>query len=158
MMRSFTIFREAAIILLLSAFMGFVYTYATGKGFFAPSASSKVRPPVTAPGIIDLAKARELHESGSALFIDSRHEFDYRLGHIKGSYNLPLTDLNDHTDYIERLPRDRPIVTYCDGAQCNSSIELAAILQSRGFSNVFIFFGGWNEWKTQHLPLEGSRQ
>jgi len=155
-MKFSSIVRESTIVLLLSLSIGFVYTYSTGKGYFGSTPPSKKRPSVAAAELIDIHKARQLHESGQALFIDARHEFDYRLGHIAGAYSLPLADFDQHIDTLNRFSRDRTIVTYCDGAQCNSSIELAAMLQSRGFSNVYIFFGGWDEWKSKDLPTQVS--
>jgi 3-mercaptopyruvate sulfurtransferase SseA len=46
------------------------------------------------------------------------------------------------------------LVAYCDGQECNSSINLALKLDSLGYSNVKIFFGGWREWTNSSQPTE----
>lgn len=107
--------------------------------------------------MIGVQEAQELFQSGTALFVDSRHEFDYKLGHIKGAVNIPLKDFGTRMDVLAKLPRDRTLVTYCDGAECNSSIELASRLHMAGFSGVKIFFEGWNVWKSLNLPTEAAQ-
>lgn len=151
--------REAAWILLTASVLGFSYTATFKKGLFRDTSKDSVtlldRTNANLP-IIDLATARGLFESGSALFVDGRYEFDYKLGHIKGAINIPLKDFEVLRASLASLPKDKTIVTYCDGAECNSSIELAAKLFTEGFTDVRIFFGGWNEWNAHQLPTEKS--
>lgn len=140
--------------------LGISYTATFKKGLFSDEAKQSStlhhRTNTNLP-MIDLAAARGLFESGSALFVDGRHEFDYKLGHIKGAINIPLKDFESRKAALSSLPKDKTIVTYCDGAECNSSIELAAKLFAEGFTDVRIFFGGWNEWNAHHLPTEQSK-
>lgn len=150
---------EAAIIVGLAVVLGFLFTSTTDRGLFARVASKDIGsgpPGEIPPAMIDLAEAQSLFESGTALFIDARHEYDYRLGHIKGAVNIPLKDFDQHRERLAELPKDKVLVTYCDGAECNSSIELAAKLHQAGFSGVRIFFGGWQEWTSAQLPSEQS--
>ena len=46
------------------------------------------------------------------------------------------------------------LITYCDGEDCNASIDLAADLKMMGFARVVFFFGGWQEWLTAGYPTE----
>lgn len=140
-----------------SMVLGFVYTGATGKGMFGDA--PYLRGPVAvlsdrAPAFIDYDEALALFESGEAVFLDSRHEYDYQRGHIKGAVNIPLKDLHEHQQLLDAIPRDRPVVTYCDGEECNSSIEMAMKLDSLGFSKIRIFFGGWRLWQAHQQPVE----
>lgn len=151
--------REAAWILLAATVLGFAYTATFKKGLFSDESKESTTLPHKANAnlpLIDLATARSLFESSSALFIDGRHEFDYKLGHIKGAVNLPLKDFEARKAFLASLPKDKTLVTYCDGAECNSSIEVAAKLFAEGFTDVRIFFGGWNEWNAHQLPTEQS--
>jgi 3-mercaptopyruvate sulfurtransferase SseA len=62
----------------------------------------------------------------------------------------------DSLPYLEKLDPGRHIITYCDGEDCNASIDLAADLKMMGFANVNFFFGGWQEWRDAGYPIESS--
>ena len=149
-------FREAGILLVVAATLGCIYTAATEKGFFAPSTPGKAAlgSGKTTPSMITREEAWNLYQAGSALFVDARHDFDYQAGHIKGAISVPLKEYNLKRNALDNIPLDRLIIAYCDGAECNSSIELAVKLRDEGFKNVRIFFGGWHEWVSANLPTE----
>ena len=144
--------REASLLLLVAALLGFGYTALTEKGIFADAAPSS--PSQTAPPRIHLNQAQMMFNSGEAIFIDARHAFDYRFGHIKGAINIPLAEYDGMKEVINAIPKEKEIVVYCDGAECNSSIQFAVKLSREGFNNVKIFFGGWEEWEGANLPTE----
>ena len=49
------------------------------------------------------------------------------------------------------------IVAYCNGTECDASLMLARLLvKEHGYKNVEIFFGGWQCWDKQRLPIEGK--
>lgn len=149
--------REAVVILFAAAVLGFAYTFVMKKGLFLPHAAQSAAPVAgasTPPVFISLEEAIALHKGGNALFVDARHAFDFHLGHITGAINVPLADFDLSKSPLARMPKDTLIVTYCDGADCNSSIELARKLSEAGFTNVKMFFGGWNEWQQHHLQTE----
>jgi rhodanese-related sulfurtransferase len=148
--------QEAIALLLVAAALGFIYTAATEKGLFARTPIRKATPPlgIQAPPMISRDEAWSFFQSGSALFVDARHDFDFKLGHIKGAINVPLKDYELRKSALGSTPPDRVIVAYCDGAECNSSIELSVKLMKDGYSNVKIFFGGWREWEAANLPVE----
>jgi rhodanese-related sulfurtransferase len=151
--------REAGALLLAATALGFVYSAAMQKGIFGPSlapAEGRSTSSLLAPVMIPLDSAKAYFAAGQALFVDARHEFDYRLGHIKGAVNVPLSEYDAKKYTLNAIPRGKPIVVYCDGAECNSSIEFSAKLFADGFADVKIFFGGWREWEAAHLPIEGS--
>ena len=47
---------------------------------------------------------------GSATLLDVRTEGEYRRGHLNGFRNIPLDDLREHLD---ELDRDKPIYVNC---------------------------------------------
>jgi rhodanese-related sulfurtransferase len=148
--------REAGILTLVAGALGLVYTSATEKGMFARTGQPKTadRGTIPAPSMISLDTARTSFESGAAVFVDARHDFDYNLGHIKGALSLPLKDYDQKKGILGGIAKDRLLIVYCDGAECNSSIELSVKLMKTGFSDVKIFFGGWREWVDARLPVE----
>jgi rhodanese-related sulfurtransferase len=148
--------REAGILILVACALGLVYTSATEKGMFARSVrmTKAQRADVPTPSMISLDEAKGMFEAGSAVFIDGRHEFDFNLSHIKGALSIPLKDYDVKKSALDRFPKDHLMIAYCDGAECNSSIELSVKLMKDGFKNVRIFYGGWREWRDAHLPIE----
>ena len=150
--------REAILILALAVVLGFVYTGFAGRGVFAPATPAA---PATASQdkgstFLTYEQAAEYFAAGTAVFIDARHAYDYNLGHIKGAVNLPLSEFDDRTAQWNAFAKNALLITYCDGEECNSSIELATKLLGAGFTNVKVFFGGWNQWKEHHREIEAS--
>lgn len=157
MTRFRTALREALAIAAIAAVLGFASTAIRDTGVFGASVSVEARQPrPDSPTMIHLPEARDLFETGGALFIDARHAFDFARGHIRGAVNLPLGEFDSRTSLLDSLPRNKVLITYCDGIECNSSIGLASKLRDAGFSGVRIFFGGWNEWQAQNLPTEAT--
>lgn len=156
--------REAIAVLAAGAGLGLAYGALTDEGIFRSAAAppeataleERAAAMPEAPMMVSVGEAEEIFKAGQALFVDARSEFDYGLGHIKGAVNLPLKSATKGSDLLPDIPRERMVVTYCDGANCNSSIDLAARLYASGFANVRIFFGGWEEWRARSLPTEGT--
>ena len=151
--------REAGIILLVAVLLGVSYSLVAGKGLFAGTTSpvaSYHGPTGPAPSPITLAEAKALFDAHQATFVDARHPFDFRRGHISTAVNIPLTELDSMGNAVAALPQDRVIVVYCDGSECNSSIELAAKLYEEGVGNIRIFFGGWEEWSQHNYPTQST--
>jgi 3-mercaptopyruvate sulfurtransferase SseA len=81
-----------------------------------PSATSpaalaqQAEPPLESAKRIDRPEAIKMVDQKKAVFVDVRSKDQYELGHIKGSINIPLTDLIAR---IKELPPHKYIVTYC---------------------------------------------
>lgn len=150
--------REGLAIIACSVILGFSYTFVREKGLFAGASQGRTVLGTVpgSPGMIEIQDALRLFQSGEAVFVDSRHEFDYKLGHIKGAVNLPLAEFETKEDVVGSLPRNKSLIVYCDGADCNSSLELSTKLIEAGFTSVKVFYAGWNEWQNQHLPTAVS--
>jgi rhodanese-related sulfurtransferase len=148
--------REAGILLVIATALGIVYTASTQKGMFAnaPSLPPLKADGISAPVMISRDQAQALFEAGASLFIDARHEFDFNLGHIRGAINIPLRMFEKKKSVLDSIPKTKSLVIYCDGAECNSSIELSATLAKAGYTDVKIFFGGWSEWTASNLPID----
>ncbi len=71
------------------------------------------------------------------VIIDVRTRAEYRVGHIKGSINIPLNNLPNHYSSIKR---DKPIITCC--ASGVRSQQAKKILSANGFKQVYNG-GGW---------------
>ena len=106
-----------------------------------------------APTAITVEQAYRLYNAG-AIFLDARMEAEYDFGHIKGAINLPYKKLGEHISKISSLPKNSTFITYCDGVGCDASIELANELAELGYTNIRIFYSGWNDWQDNNYPVE----
>ena len=109
------------------------------------------------PGIrlITLQEAEDLWAAGEAVVFDARPERPFREGHVPRARNLPATEskLKVPPDVLG-LPRERTLVVYCEGGDCQSSLALAKRLHDEGFKDIRVMTGGWEEWIKAGLPVE----
>lgn len=78
----------------------------------------------------------ELVREGAQI-VDVRTPEEYRGGHIRGSVNVPLGDLNRS---LPRIRRDRPVITCCASGMRSASAK--AMLERNGYGRVHNG-GGW---------------
>lgn len=84
-------------------------------------------------------------------FLDARDAADFNAGHIQGAMNIPFHEIEKYKDRLNDLPKDQVYVTYCSAA-CDVSIDMAYYMAKMGFKKVYIFHGGWDEWKAAGYP------
>ena len=108
--------------------------------------------------VISLNDAINPYLAKGAVFMDARSLEEYATGHIQGAISLPWHEAEQQVmDVIADMPNDTLIITYCDGATCNQSKELALLLDNLGFSKVRILVNGWTVWKNAGLPIEAGK-
>jgi rhodanese-related sulfurtransferase len=107
---------------------------------------------------VSLKEAKEAHAKGDALFVDARDAAFYEEGHIPGAVSLPVQDFEMVFARLqEQLLAAPRLITYCDGASCEMSVELTEKLLFAGFVQVEIFTGGMQQWKAAGLPVVFGR-
>jgi len=100
---------------------------------------------------VDQAYEAYLSDEGY-VFVDVRSESEYESGYIKGAVLIPLSDIDER---LNELPKDNPIVLYCNGSSCNRSGAAASILIENGFEKVYDMGGtGIFEWIEKGYPSE----
>lgn len=104
---------------------------------------------------ISFAQARELFARRNALFADARPLLAYEAGHIQGAVHLDPHLFDQWADQlVSGYSPDQPIVTYCEGARCALSRELAEKLTWLGFEQVYYLVDGWDKWKAHEMPVD----
>jgi len=107
---------------------------------------------------VSLKQAKEAHANGDALFVDARDAPFYEEGHIPGAVSLPVQDFEMVFPRLQgQLLAASRVITYCDGASCEMSVELTEKLLFAGLEHVEIFTGGVQQWKAAGQPLEEGR-
>lgn len=78
------------------------------------------------------AGLEEWHGRTNAVLLDVRTKEEYRQGHIEGSLNIPLQNIQAVKSRVSAL--DRPIYVHClSGAR---SAQAASALKAMGYTNV----------------------
>lgn len=95
---------------------------------------------------IDAAAAAELIRTKRAIVVDVRQPGEWDRGHIKEATHVPLAQLSSR---LEQLPRDRAIITVCQGGHRSAR---AARTLTRAGHDALNLRGGMNAWQRAALP------
>ncbi len=90
----------------------------------------------------------ETVDADNVLFVDVRMADRFAAGHIPGALNIEWRGILEHRDQI---PRDRPVVLYCDTGL--SSSKAYFILRLAGWENVKVLRGGYLMWKQRQTGV-----
>jgi rhodanese-related sulfurtransferase len=92
---------------------------------------------------------------GDSIILDAQLKGIYEKGHIKGALSLPWKPEVTDAD-VEKLAKDKLIVTYCDcGPGESDSSDLANQLINLGFTNVKVLKDpAIRGWKKAGYPME----
>jgi len=136
---------RGALICLASAIVGLLFNAASPRGIdlWGPVP----RRTVEGIGEVNLEEAWALYRGKTGLFVDARSKEEFDAGHIPGAMLLPLDDFDEvFSSWKNLIPSDTLLITYCAGAGCDSSLDVAESLKEGGYSRVKVFFGGWKKW------------
>ncbi|WP_455212649.1 rhodanese-like domain-containing protein [Kaarinaea lacus] len=103
---------------------------------------------VTAEEMIELIESAD-----DLVVIDARKSSDREKGWIEGSVGLPNTDTNADSLSKVLTSKTTPVVFYCNGVKCGRSFESAKIAIAEGYSKIYWFRGGMEEWEAKGLPV-----
>jgi len=100
------------------------------------------------PKSVNFEQMKKIVGNSDFIIIDARRPEDFLKDHIPGSINIfALSEPNEKFELIMKIPVGKKYVIYCDGGNCDLSHQLAEeFLHSFGFTNVYIYEGGWEEW------------
>jgi rhodanese-related sulfurtransferase len=87
------------------------------------------------------------------IVVDTRSREDYETRRIAGAISLPHRAMNPET--TAHLPKDKIMVTYCWGPDCNASTKGALKLAALGF-RVKELIGGLEYWIKEGGPVDGK--
>ncbi len=104
------------------------------------------------PKAIELNLAYKLFKDGIQ-FIDARSPEEFSEGHISGAVNIPFYGSENYLKVINRLDKNKVVVTYCSGADCDISTLSGDELFKMGFKKVYVFVGGYEEWRKNNFPV-----
>lgn len=88
------------------------------------------------------------HEDFVLINVLPREKFNER--HIRTSINIPVGS-DDFVEQVESVAggKDRKIVVYCANFDCDASPKAARKLEEAGFSKIYDYEGGTEDWFEQ---------
>jgi rhodanese-related sulfurtransferase len=89
------------------------------------------------------------------IFVDTRNPQAWSQSDVKlpKAIRVPLDSLDEN---LSKIPKDRPIVTYCTWPNEHSSASLAQNLRQQGYKNTWALQGGLDAWRNAGLPLDSK--
>ncbi|RFT16652.1 MAG: Transcriptional regulator, ArsR family [Candidatus Saccharicenans subterraneus] len=145
------------IILALSLVIGTVSNLGLIKKFLQGEFRRAFFTSADYPGLvfITLPEMEELWHNQKAVIVDSRPASEFRRGHVPNAISVPMEEVKSgNYGLLERLSPGQPLIIYCEGGDCLTSLNLARLLYGRGFRDLRVFSGGWAEWLAAGLPVE----
>lgn len=104
---------------------------------------------------ISRAELQVAIEAGTVVPVDALPDSYYAQQHLPGAINLVADDVDTRAATL--LPdKAAPIVTYCSNTACPNSGQVAAKLESLGYTNVRKYAEGIQDWVEAGLPVESG--
>jgi len=102
---------------------------------------------VSAEDVIDM-----LGNIADLVIIDSRMQNDRHHGYIEGSIGLSNveTDCDSLSKHISN--KSIPVIFYCNGVKCGRSVKATKIALGCGYSHLYWYRGGFQDWKEKGYP------
>jgi len=94
-----------------------------------------------------------LQSNPDLVVIDSRKPSDRAKGFMEASIGLPNTDTNEVSLAKHLKSKTTPVAFYCNGTKCGRSYAAAKIALGLGYTKIYWFRGGWDEWVQKGLPI-----
>ena len=95
-------------------------------------------------------------ESGDTFYlVETLGETCFRHSHLPGAINLPPGATEQLAPTL--LPdKNGFIALYCLDLECAASLDAARTLEKMGYSNLYEYEGGKQDWVEAGLPTEGQ--
>ncbi len=100
---------------------------------------------------IEVNVARQAFDKAQAQFLDLRDSTSYQQSHISGAVNIPLSEVDQHLD---ELDRGRWVILYSGRDNQTAGDVAVQQLLSHGFAKANTLVGGFESWQETGNPTE----
>lgn len=95
--------------------------------------------------------------SVKSILIDARPEIKYQKGTIPSSLNIPDTKFDEYISVLKDIPKDKELIVFCGGYNCEKSPIVAQKLKDSGYLKVKVYSAGEPEWNQKsYLEIDTS--
>ncbi len=106
---------------------------------------------------VDADFLRSLIQGDMAIVLDARQQHAYNEGHIPGAYSFSLFEFDEAFARLQDLLNSgKTIVTYCIDFNCEDSTFLANKLHEKGYTDILVYKGGFDDWQALGNPIESA--
>ena len=106
---------------------------------------------------LDLAGLLQLRGMRSTILFDIRSKWQYDAGHIEKARSLPYEAAGKLLDEkFETIKKHQAVVLYCDSSACATVYKTGHHLKKLGIETIYVYAGGFSEWKACGLPVENG--
>ena len=145
---------EICLIVIISASAGLAWNWSLLSGAWRGEVTQQAAEAATTTGDalpmpIGLMQVKELHDAKEAVIVDARNATSFAKGHIAGAIILPVEEARKNPSFPPeaKVAKDSTIIAYCNGYSCPDSMEVAKLLMRAGYASVYVFEGGFPEWR-----------
>ena len=97
---------------------------------------------------------RMIKTDPDVILVEVLDEGEYMKGHLPEAVNVPLAhDFEDRVEESISNRKKRPIIFYGRNWDCPASAEAAERLEKIGYTNVFRYSGGKDDWAGAGNPM-----
>ncbi len=143
--------REAVILTLACSAIAIVFNSARKDGIALIASPDDFRVRTKAEFIRPLDALR-FHEEGKAIFVDARSAESFAKIRIEGALNITPTDDINAFSWLTQM--DSYIICYAGQDTQRQAGVVADRLIDFGCKNVFVLYGGIEEWIKGSYPIE----
>ena len=127
----------------------FAIIFASFVGFESNAKEGAATPYV----VVDSEALQKLQaENDDLVIIDSRGKSYFNNEVIAGSVQLSVGDTNEENLSKLVSSKDQKIVFYCSNVNCPASAKAAFKASSLGYTNLYKYPAGMDDWKSKNLP------
>lgn len=100
--------------------------------------------------LIESQEARKYVKGKEYVFIDVRSPAEFKASHIKGSYNVPLENVDEYKQQLEKI-RKHIIIICRTGRRASMACNSINNIHKK---NIYVLDGGITSWSQHKFPLE----
>jgi rhodanese-related sulfurtransferase len=100
--------------------------------------------------LVSVTEAVMLMSRKQVLVLDVREPDEFKLGHLQGARNVPLSQLAGRIKELEKF-KDKPVLLVCERG--NRTRAAVKVLKAQQFTALHQLKGGMQAWSEAKMPV-----
>jgi len=138
-----SVFLRAAVVVALATVSGVAVNFGQITAVWHQQAVQSAED--YAPRPVELDFVLSWQQQGK-LIVDARSRNNYLDGHLSGAYSVPVGDQQRLQAVVDCCGQSAQVLVYCSSITCSDSFTLGEQLFISGFTQVYLYEGGFADW------------